>query len=184
MICSKSDSDSAQLCASFLKENKVVILPTDTVYGFSGIVGSTGGKIRRIKGREETKPFIQLISSPEALSCITDDSVPSSLLKLWPGALTIIVHDKNNSSSTVALRCPGDAWLRDVIRYAGSPIYSTSVNRSGQPVLKKIAEIRAEFEDEVALIVDAGDSLDAVPSTIVRIEDGRPVVVRQGALRI
>lgn len=184
MICSKSDSDSARLCASLLIEKKIVILPTDTVYGFSGIVGDTDRQIRRIKGREETKPFIQLISSPESLSDITDDYVPEPLLQLWPGALTIIVHDKKNCSSTVALRCPGDEWLREVISRTGSPVYSTSVNRSGKPVLKKISEIRAEFENEVALIVDAGDSADAVPSTIVRIEDDRPVVVRQGALRI
>lgn len=184
MICSKFDSDAARLCASFLIEKKIVILPTDTVYGFSGIVGSTDEQIRRIKGREETKPFIQLIASPESLFDITDDSVPESLLKFWPGALTIIVHDKKNGDSTVALRCPGDEWLREVISRAGSPVYSTSVNRSGKPVLKKISEIKTEFENEVALIVDAGDSADAVPSTIVRIEDGRPVIVRQGALRI
>ena len=54
MICRKSDDDSIQKCISSLKNGGVVIIPTDTVYGFSGIVdGKTDSIIRKIKGREE-----------------------------------------------------------------------------------------------------------------------------------
>ena len=65
-----------------------------------------------------------------------------------------------------------------------SPIYSTSVNRSGQPVLTGINEISREFENDVALIVDDGDCKTSIPSTIVRIDDGEVVVVRKGAVEI
>lgn len=184
MICSKSDPDSAVRCANLLRKEKVLILPTDTVYGFSGVTGRTDSLIRKIKGRAETKPFIQLISSPEDISFITDDIIPEKILKLWPGPLTIIVSDKKNPGSTVAVRCPGDEWLRSVIRLAGSPLYSTSVNRSGSPVLQKIADIRAEFEREVDLIVDAGDAQNSVPSTIVRLDGETVTVVRQGAVKL
>ena len=83
MICSKSDPDSAVRCANLLRKEKVLILPTDTVYGFSGVTGRTDALIRKIKGRAETKPFIQLISSPEDISFITDDIIPEKILKLW-----------------------------------------------------------------------------------------------------
>lgn len=183
MICSKSDSDSVEKCAELLKKEEVLVLPTDTVYGFSGIIGKTDEKIRKIKGRSETKPFIVLISEPKELSSITDDIIPEKLLSYWPGPLTLIVR-KRNSDQTVAVRCPGDQWLRSVIKAAGSPVYSTSVNRSGSPVLTEISKIKAEFESEVSLIVDDGDSESSVPSTIVKIEDGRYSVVREGAVRL
>lgn len=79
MICHKSDEDSIRKTVSFLKEGKVVIIPTDTVYGFSTIPGEAGDKIRMLKGRSESKPFIQLISSPKDLSLVSDDMVPESL---------------------------------------------------------------------------------------------------------
>ncbi len=184
MICSKSDVDSVRKCSELLKKNEVLILPTDTVYGFSGLIGKTDEKIRKIKGRSETKPFIQLIGSVEQLSCITEDKIPAELISYWPGPLTVIVHDKDNPENTIAVRCPGDKWLRDVINECGSPIYSTSVNRSGSPVLQKVSEIVEEFGSEVGLIVDAGDSESGVPSTIVKLEGEGYTVVRPGAIKL
>lgn len=184
MTLLKSDESSLEKSVELLKKGEVLVLPTDTVYGFSGIVGKTDEMIRKIKGREETKPFIQLIGRPEDISCITDDVVPQKLLSLWPGPLTIIVHCKQNPSQTVAVRCPGDSWLRKVILGAQSPIYSTSVNRSGFPVLTKVSEIKAEFEDEVALIVSAGDCKSSVPSTIVKLDGEKIEVLRKGAVSI
>lgn len=184
MILSKCDESSIKVCAEFLKDEKILVLPTDTVYGFSGIVGKTDEKIRKIKGRAENKPFIQLIGKPEDISFVTDDEIPQKLLSFWPGPLTIIVHKKENPAETVAVRCPGDEWLRHVIVLCGSPIYSTSVNRSGFPVLSKIQEIKVEFEKDVDLIIDSGDSESSVPSTIVRVDGKKITVVRKGAVDI
>ena len=108
MKCLKSDENSCILCAEFLKQEKIVLIPTDTVYGFSGIVGKTDEKIRKIKERSETKPFIQLISKKEDLNLITDEKVPEELLKFWPGPLTLIVKEKKqepkkNSSVTIEI---------------------------------------------------------------------------------
>ena len=64
MKCLKSDKGSAKIAGNLLKEGKVLILPTDTVYGFSGIIGETEDLIRKIKGRKEDKPFIVLLSEP------------------------------------------------------------------------------------------------------------------------
>ncbi len=206
VIC-KSDEDSAATTAEVLKAGGVVIIPTDTVYGFSGIVKkdsrvkpgndierpvrlsgltrqshSTDDRIRTIKGRSETKPMIQLIAKPEDLANYTDDTVPAGLLQKWPGALTIIVNDRRGG--TTAFRCPGDEWLRRVISLCGGPIYSTSVNRSGQPVLDQEAAIIKEFTSEVDLIVKDGDKKGAKPSTIVNITDGEIKVLRQGDVQL
>lgn len=198
MIINKSDIKSASLTADFLKQGKIVIFPTDTVYGFSGIVDSNDDstfscdvKIRAIKGRSETKPLIQLIAKPEDIYLYTDDKIPTELLQKWPGALTIIVNVKKNAPlsenaklPTVAFRCPGDAWLRKIISLCNAPLYSTSVNRSGSPVLENENDIISEFEDEVDLIVTDGDKKGALPSTLVKIENGEVKILRQGSVKI
>ncbi|QTQ11729.1 L-threonylcarbamoyladenylate synthase [Treponema parvum] len=191
MICRKSDEDSALKASSLLRKGKIVILPTDTVYGFSGIADGYGSGIafktaeliRRIKGRSESKPMIELIARPEDIYKYTDTEIPLKLLEKWPGALTLIVKNKN-SDKTTAFRCPGDAWLRSVIAACGFPIYSTSVNRSGRPVLNKISEICLEFEKDCDLIVDSGDTEDALPSTIVSLVQPCIKILRQGEVKV
>ena len=194
MICRKCDEQSAQIAIDYIRRGKVVVLPTDTVYGFSGIVDGrhysyhTDSKIRELKGRDEGKPFIQLISKPSDLKKYTRDLVPDELLAKWPGPLTIIVHTflkgDGDVFTTTAFRCPGDEWLRKVIAGCGAPIYSTSVNRSGEPVLDNISQIKHEFRN-VELIIDDGDKKGGIPSTIVKVEeDGSVTVVRQGAVQI
>ena len=196
MIIKKNDPNSIKAVAESINGGGVVILPTDTVYGFSALADhygrrESGGdhRIRVIKGRSETKPMIELIPDPLSIFKYTDDKIPESLLNKWPGSLTIIVHLKDVSSSTassptVAFRCPGDEWLRSVISLCDYPIYSTSVNRSGSPVLDEVSLIKAEFEDEVSMIVDDGDKQGALPFTIVSIDSGEVKILRQGAVRI
>lgn len=202
MLIQKSDPTSIDQTTATLRRGGIVIIPTDTVYGFSGIVDLAAGstppletdaKIRAIKGRSETKPLIQLIAKPEDILLYTNDKLPDSLLSKWPGALTIIVHIKDGAplapssipeSRTVAFRCPGDEWLRKIIANCGAPIFSTSVNRSGQPVLDTSSAISAEFEKEVDLIIDDGDKKGALPSTLVTLEDGKVKVLRQGTIYV
>ncbi|MCR4901102.1 MAG: L-threonylcarbamoyladenylate synthase, partial [Treponema sp.] len=142
----------------------------------------TQNRIRAIKGRAETKPMIQLIATPQDLAKYTSDNVPASLLQKWPGALTIIVND--NRGGTTAFRCPGDEWLRNVIAECCSPIYSTSVNRSGQPVLDEQSAIIKEFGSEVDLIIIDGDKKGAKPSTIVSLLDDQIKILRQGSVKL
>ncbi len=189
MMCFKSDENSIEITSNALREGKVCILPTDTVYGFSSIIGKSGEKIRKIKGREENKPFIVLIDSVESVKKLSDQEIPQELLKFWPGPLTIILECNESFKTesgyeTVAVRCPGEEWLRNVIRETGYPIYSTSVNRSGNPVLTKESEIIEEFLPEVELIVRDGDSESSVPSTIVKLEEGGWKVLRKGAVSL
>lgn len=190
MMCRKSDSDSIARTVSCLKNGEVVIIPTDTVYGFSGAVDMpdkpafrTDDKIRKIKGRSETKPLIQLLAAPGDIYNYTDTDIPVELLNKWPGPLTLIVKNKSGGGTT-AFRCPGDEWLRSVIAACGSPIYSTSVNRSGSPVLQTVHDICSEFEKECSLIVAAGDTKNALPSTIVSLVSGKMEIIRRGTVKI
>lgn len=205
MRLQKSDPHSIELCAAALVRGEVVIIPTDTVYGFSGIVPESEERIRRIKGRDETKPFIQLIAEPEDIALYSDSSLPPVIRSLMPGAVTVIVKniiknaeptlvpaedsvsglaDNAFCGTTTAFRCPDDEWLRTLIRKCGKPLYSTSVNRSGAPVLTDIDTMEKEFAAEVFCIVDGGEKKEALPSTIVDLSGGTPKIVRQGSVKI
>ena len=134
--------------------------------------------------------MIRLVSRPEDALFYAADPIPARLLQKWPGALTVIVRLQdefvfergNAEKASCAFRCPADSWLRDVIKKAGHPIFSTSANRTGQPVMTKIERIIGEFSREVSLIVDGGDTKDAEPSTIVAVNGNALRVVRQGAV--
>ncbi|MGN0730083.1 L-threonylcarbamoyladenylate synthase [Treponema sp.] len=193
MICNK-DEKGIELASEFLREGKICVLPTDTVYGFSGIAENTGApvfytdsKIRKIKGRDCRKPFIQLVSSVEEVERYSACRIPDFLAQKWPGALTVIVPVNlcfDERTENIAFRCPGDEWLRKLIEECGLPIYSTSANRSGQPILESARSIEEEFGDEVSLIVDGGEKKGGVPSTIVALEGSGWRVVRQGSVTV
>lgn len=188
-LIARCEPGSELLVADCIKGGGVCVLPTDTVYGFSGIVPQSQSRIHSIKGRDEGKPFIQLIAKPEDLYRYTDVVVPQQLFSLWPGAVTVIVPVKQDADkkTTVAFRCPGDSWLRRVIDLVDAPIYSTSVNRSGEPVLGNVEAICQEFSGEVELIVNGDEIIvpNAKPSTLVELlPDGKCKIVRQGSVVI
>jgi len=122
-------------------------------------------------------PFISTVTIPPP-------EVEEKILSLWPGPLTIIVPLKEDSSKTIALRCPNDEWLRKIIELTGFSIYSTSVNYSGKEILSDIFDIVDEFESKVSLIVDDGNKKDLKASTIISIINGKKTLIRQGELKI
>ncbi|AIN94732.1 L-threonylcarbamoyladenylate synthase [Treponema putidum] len=182
MVISKQDPKALELAVSILKKGEIIIIPTDTVYGFSGIIPFTKEKIIKIKKRGAEKSFIGLIEKPQDIYKYTDTFIPSYILELWPAPLSIIVKDRTGGG-TSAFRCPDDKWLRDLIGKTGSPIYSTSVNYSGEPVLSNIGDIIREFEDKVSLIIDGGEQ-KGLASTIVSLIDKEPCIIRQGSLNL
>lgn len=179
----KNNHTQRSLIINCLENNEVIVLPTDTIYGFSGKIDTTKEKIIAIKGRDEGKPFIVLIEKPEDTKLFSDFMIPQEILELWPGALTIILPTKDNTK-TIALRCPGDPWLRELIHDIQSPLYSTSCNRSGFPTLTEIEAIEKEFSKEVSLFVEEEKQNKGLPSTIISFIDNKIHIIRQGEIII
>jgi L-threonylcarbamoyladenylate synthase len=160
----------------------VAIIPCDTIYGLVGTVPGSEERIRRIKGRGEDKPFLQLVAGADWVARLAAAPIPASLEKHWPGPLTVILPGLGGG--TVALRVPDSLFLRELLSAMDMPVYSTSVNRAGQAPLWRIADIVEGFEDDVDLVMDAGDLPGAVPSTIVDATCSPLRIVRQGALAL
>ena len=184
MLIRKDNPDSVDIVVEKLRNREVVIIPSDTIYGFSGLAPWTEDSIKHIKGRDENKPFIQLIANPEDIFEFTSVNIPKKLLEYWPGPVTLIVPLKDDPAKSIGFRCPNDAWLREIIFKSGFPIYSTSVNYSGEPVISEIKDIADEFESQVACVVDDGDRKNSKPSTIVIVNDDKISVLRQGEVEI
>jgi L-threonylcarbamoyladenylate synthase len=189
MLLSKNTPQTLETVARCLRDNRVVIIPCDTVYGFVGRAPETDAAIRAIKGRDEVKPFISFIEKPADIERFGAIAPDPAVLALWPGPLTLILAQRSGSTverpgTTVALRCPDDPWLQNLLKLCGFPLFTTSVNRSGQPLLSQVSDMAREFESEVACIVDAGDLPGALPSTLLDVSQKPYRVLRQGSLKV
>jgi L-threonylcarbamoyladenylate synthase len=182
MLVGSRDPAVVAILSHVLGRGGIAVAPCDTIYGLLGIAPEAEERLREIKGREEGRAFLQLIASPDWLARFTDMRLPDGLEKLWPGALTLIFPARSGGS--VALRLPDDGLLLAVMKRLERPLYSTSVNVSGESELWQSKRIIVRFAGRVDLFVDAGDLPGRQPSTILDVT-GRPFrLLRQGALRL
>lgn len=183
MIIPKLEPSSLEKAVSALLSGRLVVLPTDTIYGFSALDTKEGEKaIRKAKGRGAEKGFIRLVAAPGDIKRYSSAKISPNLLSLWPGPLTLVLP--LDEGETAAFRCPGDTWLREVVAKAGRAIFSTSVNISGDAPLFRARDIEAMFGGIASLIIE-DERLErggeALPSTIVDVSSRPYRVLRQGA---
>jgi L-threonylcarbamoyladenylate synthase len=175
-------AEAADRFRGVLEAGGIAIVPCDTLYGLVGCVPDSAERLRLIKGRGEDKPFLILIPDVERCADFSPLPVPRELARFWPGPLTVILPGQGGA--TVALRVPDARFLRETMRETGRALYSTSVNRAGNPALWRMADIEAEFSRDVDLILSSGDLPGRLPSTIVDAT-ARPLrIIRQGALEL
>lgn len=164
-----------------IKQGKVVIFPTDTIYGFLALAENKKAveKIYKIKKRPKSKPlpvFVKDIKMAKQLAEI--DNGPASAKGYGvakPGKITFIFKRKNNiklydgGKGTIALRIPKYKALNDLLKKINRPLAQTSVNISGQPAMNKITDITKQFgaTSGAVLIIDAGNLPKNKPSKIV-----------------
>jgi L-threonylcarbamoyladenylate synthase len=183
MVRKKGDSRCTADVSELLNRGGIAILPCDTIYGIVGIYPETESKIRAIKGRGEDKPFLVVIPSIQTLHDFSDAHIDQRVLDFWPGPLTLVVavrHSVESRGSTIALRCPADPFLLEIMTRTRHCLFSTSVNRTGSPPLWRIQDIVAEFGKEADIIVDSGDMPGGLPSTILDATHKPYSIIRQG----
>lgn len=175
-IAGAPTSQQAGEIAATLLHGGVVLLPTDTIYGLHAIYGSAGvERIRAMKGREETKPFVTIASDVAQLENI-GASIPDEVRELWPGPLTAVL--RMSGGATIAARIPDLAWLRDLLALTG-PLISTSANRSGEPPITLPSALARDLLDALDGVVEAG-LRDGKPSAIVDFTGNEPRLIREG----
>ncbi|MGH3655495.1 MAG: L-threonylcarbamoyladenylate synthase [Micromonosporaceae bacterium] len=175
------------------KRGDLVVMPTDTVYGIGTDAFNTYSveALQRAKGRGRDKPPPVLVGSTKTLDGLVI-TVPSAARDLmaafWPGALTLVVNhapslawDLGETGGTVAVRMPLHPVALEVLREAG-PMAVSSANRSGQPPATTAEDAREQLGYSVSIYLEAGESPEPVPSTIVDLTEDVPRVLRDGAV--
>ena len=176
-----------------LNEGKIVITPTDTIYGIMG--DSTNEevikKIYKIKKRPLNKSLILLMDSYEMIKKYTKnigDNEEKLIEEFMPGLVTIILekNDKVNNLITsntnyVGVRIPNNKELLEIINKLDKPVISTSANISEEISITNIEQLDKEIKDNVDYIYDAGEIINQ-SSTIVKFENDKIIIFSEGIL--
>ncbi len=182
----KQSLSTAAAAAVLLKAGSVIIVPTDTVYGFLADATNKKAveKIYKIKKRPKSKPlpiFVANITMARELAEI-DTRQEKVLKKYWPGKYTFILKRKYTTNSkallfvvyglkkdSVAIRVPKNLFLQRLLKKMNRPLVQTSVNLVGQEPLNSPEQIMATFGKSklVGLIITSGKPMASKPSKIV-----------------
>jgi len=192
----KEDKDYTKLKepAEILKSGKIVVFPTETVYGI-GVNALNENAVKRlyeIKQRPKDKPISLLVSNIEMIEQVAKNitELEYAIIKeFFPGPLTIILNRNDNLSdlvtaggNTIGVRMPANEIALKLIEYAGVPIAAPSANLSGKPSGTDLNEIMKWFKQGVEYFIDGGKSEIGVASTIVQVIDGVPHILREGTI--
>lgn len=180
--------------AKALRNGKLVVFPTETVYGIgaNGLEEAAVKKIYVAKGRSSDNPLILHISNLSMLNEIVQDisDIEYKLMNaFFPGPFTLILNKKpvvpsvvTANLDTVAVRMPNHSIANKLIEMAGVPIAAPSANLSGKPSGTLISDIQQELDKKVDYIIDAGPCNIGLESTVVRVIDGIPTILRPGKI--
>ena len=174
-----------------LRGGGVVIYPTDTVYGFGCEFAQKGAieRIRRLKGRDAKKPMSFVCADLTNISRYSRVSNFSyRLLKRFlPGPYTFVLPATKETPrlvqskrKTVGIRIPDHPLPLALVSALGSPIISTSANRSDEEAITDPELLDSEFGHAVDLIVDCG-LLPLQPSTVISLLNDEVEILREGA---
>ena len=180
------------LIADYLLKGKVIVYPTDTIYGLGCLATDEKAieRIYKIKQRDKSKPLLILASSFNMVKkyCFLSTEQEKFLKNKWsacakatagkPWPVSVILKSKNllpreltGGKNSIAVRLPKNKFLIKIIKGVGKPIVSTSVNISGRKSLTNVDNTEKYFGAEKPdLIVDAGE-LKAKPSRLIDIRD-------------
>lgn len=184
--------------AAALRRGEPAVFPTETVYGMGVAVGAADSPqvLYNLKGRDPGKPVAWLVADEGDLVRYGRD-VPEFARAIartfWPGPLTLIVRASDevpaafrSDAGTIGLRMPDNAAALELIRAVGSPLATTSANRSGAKAPRSLNAVDEDLAGRVgAVLGDADDSgKSGVASTILDCTGDHPTMVREGAISI
>ena len=188
----KIDKQELADVSNTLKKGGLVIFPTETVYGLGALATNSTAvdDIFIAKGRANDNPLIVHLASKEQISEyaeISNDIEQKLIDTFMPGPFTIILKKKDiipsNVSAnlnTVGIRIPNNKIANTILAYDKLPIAAPSANISGRPSGTNIADIQNEFNNKVDYIIDGGNTDIGLESTVVKVIDGIPTILRPG----
>lgn len=175
--------------AEILRNNGVLSVPTDTVYGVCARMDTMEAQenLRNVKNRPAAKAFPIMCADEAQIASICHITEMDHLLieAFMPGPVTLILRKKEHVSSsvnggmdTLAIRMATSDALKRLIQTLGVPVFMTSANQSGEPVCTCLDEI-----EKSCPLLDGmmeGDVSFGEASTIIDCTSGEVGILRQG----
>lgn len=191
--CNDPDRRSRGIASAVgaLKGGRLVVMPTDTVYGIGADAFNSAAvaALLAAKGRGRDMPVGVLVGSwhtIEGLVYTMPAGARDLIRAFWPGALSLVVTqapslqwDLGDACGTVMLRMPLHPVAIELLREVG-PMAVSSANVSGRPAAVNSAEARDQLGDLVDVYLDAGPSEQQAASTIVDLTGTAPRILRPG----
>ena len=180
--------------AQDILNGKLVIFPTETVYGIgaNALNDNACKNIFKAKGRAGDNPLIVHVNNVDMIKQLVEEpnEVEKILISTFcPGPFTLILKAKNiipksvtAGLDTVGIRMPSNKIASKLIEYAGVPIAAPSANVSGRPSGTKREDILKEFDGKVSTIIDDGMVDIGLESTVVRVIDNKVRILRPGKI--
>ncbi len=171
-----------------INQGKLVVIPTDTVYGIAADPNNEDAIVRLIaaKKRDAKKPIALLASDIESIidfGAIMNEQELALAKAFWPGALTLVMNVKDGSPE--GFRIPDLEISREIIKRCGGVLRVSSANLSGEePALTAKDAAEALAEEDIAMFIDAGPVRVGVASTVASAASGQLKVFREGALSV
>lgn len=181
--------------ADVVQQGRVVVLPTDTVYGigcdaFDSVAVSM---VLTAKHRDRTMPPPVLVASErtvEGLATDVPDYARILMRRFWPGALTVVLKaqpsltwDLGETNGTVAVRMPDDPIALELLTTVG-PMAVTSANITGRHPATTAKEAQDQLGAAVSSYLDGGERVGSSASTIIDCTRDEPIILRLGALEL
>lgn len=188
----KIDENELNNVIQILKNDGLVLVPTETVYGISANALSDEAckKIFIAKGRKQDNPLIVHVSDKEMLFKLVKNvsEIEEKLIDAFmPGPFTLIL-EKNEivsnvasaGNTTIGIRMPENSIIHEIIKQSKLPLSAPSANISGKPSGTCIEDIFEELKDKVDCIIDGGECKIGIESTVVKVINGIPTILRPG----
>jgi L-threonylcarbamoyladenylate synthase len=172
----------------------VAAFPTETFYGLGADAQDEEAlqKVFRLKGREENKPLLLLIGEKEWLSGLVRHISPVAerlIEGFWPGPLTLVFEASSHLSNlltagtgTIGVRISPHPIAQALVRAVGRAITATSANLSGQPSASLAIEVFRSLGNQVAIILDGGQTAGGRGSTVLDVSGPTLKIIRPGAI--
>ncbi|MGW4590359.1 L-threonylcarbamoyladenylate synthase [Amycolatopsis thermoflava] len=193
--CSRPETRAEGLAAaaSAVRSGRLVVLPTDTVYGIGADAFDSAAvrALLRAKNRGPDLPVGVLVGSWSTVDGLVLGVPPQAralIEAFWPGDLSIVLPhapslrwDLGTTRGTVMLRMPLHPVALELLRDVG-PMAVSSANVSGRSPASSAEEAQEQLGESVSVYLDGGPSGEPVPSSIVDLTGDDPVLLRAGAV--
>lgn len=185
--------DELRIVTKALDEDKLIVFPTETVYGIAGNALNVEviDKLFQAKKRDYSKPFSLMLSDINKIKDIAYVSADEEKIinKFMPGPITLILKKKDCISDlatanrdTVGVRIPNHFIALSILKSIDYPLATSSANISGRSNNSDITDIINDLANYVDIFIKGNISSNLLASTVAQIKDNEINILRSGII--